>query len=94
MILRELALRDFRSYDRGAFSFSPGVNIIRGDNGKGKTNLLEGIWLLTGVRSWRSGKKAELIRWEREKALLRGTAETRGRNFILELELPGRAAPR
>ena len=51
MILRELALRDFRSYDRGAFSFSPGVNIIRGDNGKGKTNLLEGIWLLTGVRS-------------------------------------------
>ncbi len=88
MILRELALRDFRSYDRGTFSFSPGVNIIRGDNGKGKTNLLEGIWLLTGVRSWRSGKKAELIRWEREKALLRGTAETRGRNFILELELP------
>ena len=64
MILHSISLRQFRSYDTADFTFAPGVNIICGDNGRGKTNLLEGIWMLTGVRSWRAAKKAELVRWE------------------------------
>ena len=88
MILNTLSLRDFRSYEAADLSFSPGVNIICGDNGRGKTNLLEGIWLLTGVRSWRAAKKAELVRWEAQKAAVRAGVETRGRKFELFLELP------
>ena len=88
MILNEISLRDFRSYDAADFSFSPGVNIICGDNGKGKTNLLEGIWMLTGVRSWRAAKKAELIRWDASAAGLSARVETRGRKFALQLDMP------
>ncbi len=88
MILRDLSLRDFRSYQAADLQFSPQVNIICGDNGKGKTNLLEAIYLLTGVRSWRAAKKAELVRWEQPKALLQATVDTRGRQFQLKLELP------
>ena len=54
MILKDLSLRDFRSYQRAEYAFSPDVNIICGDNGRGKTNLLEAIFVLTGVRSWRA----------------------------------------
>lgn len=88
MILKDMALRNFRSYDRAAFSFSPEVNIICGDNGRGKTNLLEGIYLLTGVRSWRAAKKAELVRWDTDCAELQAGVDTRGRDFSLKMELP------
>lgn len=88
MILKEIALRDFRSYEQAGFTFSPEVNIICGDNGRGKTNLLEGIYLLTGVRSWRAAKKAELVRWDAPCAELRAGVDTRGRDFSLKMELP------
>ena len=73
MILKDLSLRDFRSYETAKYAFSPDVNIICGDNGRGKTNLLEAIFVLTGVRSWRAGKKAELVRWDEPKAQLQAT---------------------
>ena len=87
-------LRQFRSYEKAGFAFSAGVNIVCGDNGRGKTNLLEALWLLTGVRSWRAAKKAVLVRWEQERALLRARVFTGGRSCELRLELPaaGRAA--
>ena len=88
MILKDLSLRDFRSYAAAEYAFSPDVNIICGDNGRGKTNLLEAIFLLTGVRSWRAAKKAELVRWEMPKAQLQATVETRGRQFQLKLDMP------
>lgn len=88
MLLKSLSLRDFRSYEQASFSFSSGVNIICGDNGRGKTNLLEGIYLLTGVRSWRAAKKAELVRWDAACAELQAGVETRGRDFSLKMELP------
>jgi DNA replication and repair protein RecF len=88
MILKDLSLRDFRSYETTEYAFSPDVNIICGDNGRGKTNLLEAIFLLTGVRSWRAAKKAELVRWDVPKAELKATVETRGRQFQLKLDMP------
>ena len=88
MILKDLSLRDFRSYAAAEYAFSPDVNIICGDNGRGKTNLLEAIFLLTGVRSWRASKKAELVRWDMPKAQLQASVETRGRQFQLKLDMP------
>lgn len=88
MILKDLSLRDFRSYETAEYTFSPDVNIICGDNGRGKTNLLEAVFILTGVRSWRAAKKAELVRWDVPRAELKATVETRGRLFQLRLDLP------
>ena len=88
MILKDLSLRDFRSYAAAEYAFSPDVNIICGDNGRGKTNLLEAIFVLAGVRSWRAAKKAELVRWDMPTAQLQATVETRGRQFQLKLDMP------
>ncbi len=45
-------------------AWTPGreLTVICGNNGQGKTNLLEAIWLLTGGKSFRGGKDAELVR--------------------------------
>ena len=88
MILEHLSLRDFRSYDQGSFTFQPDSNIIFGENGRGKTNLLEAILLLTGARSWRAAKKSELVRWEQERAFLGAKVYSGGREKDIRMEIP------
>jgi len=45
-MLRKITLSDFRNYKTAEYDFSDGVNLIVGQNAKGKTNLLEAIYLL------------------------------------------------
>ena len=63
MNLQELYLRAFRNYAEETVEFSPGVNLIVGDNAQGKTNLLEAVSFLGSGRSFRAQKTGELIRF-------------------------------
>ena len=82
-----LALEDFRNYRRAEIAFSPEVNVICGENAQGKTNLLEAVYFLCGVRSFRSRGDKELIRFGEEQARLRARFEAEGREQELELTL-------
>ncbi len=88
MILQSLDLREFRSYRQGSFSFRPESNILFGENGRGKTNLLEAILLLTGARSWRASRKSELVHWDAQSAFLAARVHSGGREKELRMELP------
>ena len=57
MQLEAIRLSHFRNYQDASLSFPEGVTILSGENAQGKTNLLEAIFLLTGGRSWRAGKR-------------------------------------
>ena len=61
MIAKRIFTQNYRNLVSGDIEFSDGVNVISGQNGQGKTNLLEALWLFTGVRSFRGAKNAELI---------------------------------
>lgn len=61
MIARSLFTENYRNLVTGEVEFCDGVNVICGENGQGKTNLLEAMWLFTGVRSFRGAKNTELI---------------------------------
>jgi DNA replication and repair protein RecF len=58
--LLELTSRGFRNLSPDAVSFEPGWNLVVGENGQGKTNLLEAIALLCGQRSFRRATPAEM----------------------------------
>ena len=62
MRLLSLEVENYRNI--ASASLTPGreLTVICGNNGQGKTNLLEAIWLLTGGKSFRGGKDAELVR--------------------------------
>lgn len=70
MTVNSLIIQNYRNIEEIQFSPSPGVNVIFGENAQGKTNLLESIWLFTGLRSFRGAKERELRRFDTEAAKL------------------------
>src|SRR3954470_12169552 len=62
MHLAHLRLRDFRNYPRLDMDFAPGFHLLLGNNAQGKTNILEAIYLLATLRSFRGVGSAQMIR--------------------------------
>lgn len=62
-MINELKLENFRNYENETVKFVPNVNILLGENGQGKTNILEGIYYLLTGKSYRVQREQELIRW-------------------------------
>ncbi len=87
MRLSRLSLSGFRSYLSKSFDFSPNVNVIIGENGIGKTNLLEAVCLLSGNRSFRSAKTSEMINFNCERADISADVFSRGRDFEIKISL-------
>jgi len=62
LIVKHLRLRDFRNIAAAELELHPHFTILAGDNGAGKTNILESLYLLANVRSFRPCKTSDLIR--------------------------------
>jgi DNA replication and repair protein RecF len=60
--LAHLRLRDFRNYARLDVDFAPGFHLLLGDNAQGKTNILEAVYLMATLRSFRGVGGAQMIR--------------------------------
>ena len=89
MRLLSLEVTNYRNI--ASASLTPGreLTVICGNNGQGKTNLLEAIWLLTGGKSFRGGKDAELVRRGEPFALLKAST-LRAQQEEQETEEPNR----
>jgi len=66
MHLAHLRLRDFRNYVRLDADFAPGFHLLLGDNAQGKTNILEAIYLIATLRSFRGVGGAQMVRHGQE----------------------------
>lgn len=71
MLLESLEVHNFRNLS-GQVSWGNGLNIIYGDNGQGKTNWLEAIYLLATTKSFRTQRPQEAIRFDEDLAVVRG----------------------
>jgi DNA replication and repair protein RecF len=63
MRLDRVEVRQFRSYTEATFDLSPGLTVLRGANGSGKTNLLEAIGYLADLSSFRGAPTEALVRF-------------------------------
>ena len=66
MKVTNFSAAQFRNFDEISIEPDDGINIIFGQNGQGKTNLLEGISLFSGMRSFRRAKSVEMIKKKAE----------------------------
>jgi DNA replication and repair protein RecF len=89
---RHLSLTDFRSWPSVEVPLRPGVNVLVGRNGSGKTNLVEALAYLATLSSHRVATDAPLIRRGTERAIVRAAVESQDRELLLEIEIAaGRA---
>lgn len=92
MYLEHLSLTDFRSYAQVDLAFEPGVTVLVGYNGIGKTNLMEAIGYLATLSSHRVSSDGPLLRFGTDRALVRARLVRGGQTTVLELEInAGRA---
>ena len=65
MYVKNLRLYNFRNLaDSSAYNFNAKLNVIRGANGQGKTNLVEALYVLSFAKSFRTNSLQELPRWK------------------------------
>ncbi|WIX80715.1 DNA replication/repair protein RecF [Amycolatopsis carbonis] len=92
MYLRHLQVTDFRSWPQADLALEPGPVVLVGQNGRGKTNLLEAIGYVATLGSHRVATDAPLIRHGCERALVRVAVVNDDRELTVELEITaGRA---
>src|SRR3954468_12956754 len=91
MHVRRVELADFRSYQRVAVDLDPGVTVLVGQNGMGKTNLVEALGYVATLDSHRVATDAPLVRAGAASAVIRCEIVHDGRELLVELEiLPGK----
>jgi DNA replication and repair protein RecF len=92
MYVRRVELTDFRSYERVAVDLDPGVAVMVGQNGVGKTNLVEALGYVATLDSHRVATDAPLVRAGATSAVIRCAIVHDGRELLVELEIvPGKA---
>lgn len=90
MRIRRLWLTDFRSYRELELELPPGLTVLVGDNGRGKTNLVEAVSYLSTLRSFRGAPSDALVRVGAERAVVRAEIDHDGREALVEAEVvPG-----
>jgi DNA replication and repair protein RecF len=87
MHLRRLAVVDFRSWEQADLELGPGVTVLVGPNGVGKTNLVEAACYLATLSSHRVASDAPLIRRGADRAVVRAQVVHDGRELGVELEI-------
>ncbi len=94
MYLRHLWLTDFRNYEAAELALPPGLTVVRGSNGEGKTSLLEAISYLATLASFRGVPDLALVREGSPQAVVRGEGERQGRQLLIEAEIAPRGRGR
>ena len=87
MFVRELSLRDFRSYEQVSVEFDAGISTLIGSNGQGKTNLVEAIAYIATLGSHRVATDAPLIRSGATQASVRVVVSHDERELELQVDI-------
>ena len=89
MLLESIEAHQFRNLS-GEVLWGDGLNLIFGDNGQGKTNWLEAIYLLATTKSFRTQRPQEAVRFDQDLSVVRGrVARTRDVRRDLQVTIQG-----
>ncbi len=87
--LLALHVQDFRNLAQVTLTPSAHATIAVGQNGQGKTNLLEGLYFLATLKPLRAGRLSELVRWGTQTARVSGRFLLKGAEREIAVEVGG-----
>ncbi|MCE5329790.1 DNA replication/repair protein RecF [bacterium] len=87
MFLKYLELKNFRNYSNVNLDLNSGLILFLGNNGAGKTNLLESVFYLSNGKSHRLSTQNDLINWKSDYCIIRGIIESGGEDKLIEIQL-------
>ncbi len=85
MILKSISLKNYRNYKEQYIDFSSSINFIIGENGQGKTNLLESIYMSSNFKSFRSNDR-DTINFNDDNSIIKANFYS-DYNFDIEVKL-------
>ena len=89
MVINGLTLKDYRNYPDFEIEFTPGINYFYGNNGQGKTNLIEALYFITHLRSFRTSKIPDLHRYSTNISHIRSNIQKQGVQHSVGIALCG-----
>ena len=72
MPIQKIEMISFRNHQKKVVTFSPGINLLWGENGSGKTSVLEAVYILSNGKSFKTNRLVETINREKEEAVVSG----------------------
>ncbi|MCL2571894.1 MAG: DNA replication/repair protein RecF [Defluviitaleaceae bacterium] len=84
MWVRTISASNYRNLSLSNVEFSPGINILYGDNAQGKTNILEAVYFCALGRSSRADNNRELVRFGLDEAHVRVEANRDDYSFVID----------
>ncbi|HHX16318.1 MAG TPA: DNA replication/repair protein RecF [Mollicutes bacterium] len=87
MIVRKIQLKNFRNYENLDIELNKKINVFLGNNGQGKTNILESIYVLAITKSYRTNQDTDLIRASTKSTKIKGIIKKKESQNESELEI-------
>lgn len=87
MIIKDIYLSHFRNFEKNTFTFSPRLTLIVGENARGKTSLLEGVYTAVYGTGFRESRELELISWDESQALVESRFAERDEQTLFQARL-------
>lgn len=87
MLIESVELENYRNYEHLHMDFSPGINLLYGDNAQGKTNILESIYVCCTTKSHRGSKDREIIQFEKEESHIKLNVRKRDVPYRIDMHL-------
>ncbi|MFA9424394.1 MAG: DNA replication/repair protein RecF [Sedimentibacter sp.] len=87
MIVNKLKIKNYRNFSEATIDLNSSLNIFIGDNGQGKTNLMESIYLSSIGRTFRLNSENELIKFNENKSSIELSMVKNNYNTKIELRL-------
>lgn len=85
MYIKEISLMNFRNYSQLQLQFHKKLNVITGNNAQGKTNLLEGIYVMSLGKSFRTNRDSEMIGFGQEFCRAKTVSAKEDRDVEIEI---------
>lgn len=87
MYIKSLELKNFRNYTNLNIKLNKGLNIFVGENAQGKTNIVESIYYLSSMKSHRTPRDKDLIKWGKSKAYIKAEVVKNFSDILMEFLL-------